>query len=58
MFKDGFNGYKLLFMVYVILKVFYEVLKEVGGMSGENMTMDNKEMIYVIGSKLDISVNW
>lgn len=58
MFKDGFNGYKLLFMVYVILKVFYEVLKEVGGMLGENMMMDNKEMIYVIGSKLDILVNW
>lgn len=45
-------------MVYVILKVFYEVLKEVGGMLGENMMMDNKEMIYVIGSKLDILVNW
>lgn len=58
MFKDGFNGYKLLFMGYVILKVFYEVLKEVGGMLGENMMMDNKEMIYVIGSKLDILVNW
>lgn len=45
-------------MGYVILKVFYEVLKEVGGMLGENMMMDNKEMIYVIGSKLDILVNW
>lgn len=45
-------------MGYAISKVFYEVLKEVGGTSGENMTMDNKETIYVIGSKLDISVNW
>ncbi len=57
-FKDGSNGSKSIFTSMAGHAEFYDALKKIGGKSGDNMTMENKEKTSVSGDSLDITVTW
>lgn len=57
-FSDGSNGHKSLFMAYTTPKDFYDALRQLNAVPGENMTMDNKETTHVKGDVIDMKFRW
>jgi hypothetical protein len=57
-FAKGSNGNKSIFKSFASHVQFYNTLKEIKAVPGDNMTLKNKEKTHVKGSDLKVTVSW